>query len=86
MSRRRYLEWKKRLIRQIQQQRLDLAEHKSLWLEDRTHRPRLANGVWPAPLSGARFQRHGAVRYPPPQQDDPLVAPRVRCLERYPPV
>ncbi len=34
MSRRRYLEWKKeRLIRQIQQQRLDLAEHKSLWLE-----------------------------------------------------
>ena len=32
MSRRRYLEWKKRLIRQIQQQRLDLAEHKSLWL------------------------------------------------------
>lgn len=34
MSHRRYLEWKKeRLIRQIQQQRLDLAEHKSLWLE-----------------------------------------------------
>ncbi|MGB8665340.1 MAG: YqjK-like family protein [Serratia inhibens] len=34
MNRRRYLEWRKeKLIRQIQQQRLDLAENKTLWLE-----------------------------------------------------
>ncbi|HEI8867069.1 YqjK-like family protein [Serratia sp. AKBS12] len=34
MSRRQYLEWKKaRLIRQIQQQRLDLADNKQQWLE-----------------------------------------------------
>ena len=34
MNRRRYLEWRKeKLIRKIQQQRLDLAENKTLWLE-----------------------------------------------------
>jgi hypothetical protein len=34
MNRRRYLEWRKeKLVRKIQQQRLDLAENKTLWLE-----------------------------------------------------
>ncbi|CAI0997468.1 Uncharacterised protein [Serratia grimesii] len=34
MNRRRYLEWRKeKLINKIQQQRLDLADNKTLWLE-----------------------------------------------------